>query len=399
MPYDVEAIRKKIKATMAGKFTDPDEFRPDKAKSATEAVKYRFFFLPPYEIGDIIHTGEVTDRGMDSQFFVAHGNHWVHEKPHPCPRVWSHDECKICAYGFDLLKDEAIAKDDEKRRGIVKQWMPTTYYMTNIFFTKDPVNPEELRGRVMVYNAPKTVLDVCTSCLMRDDAGDPEAPEAYGAFFDENNAFVFEVQILKQGRQNSYKTSKFLTTPRPMIRTADGKADTAQLTRLLALRHNLFSKIDLPDLAKLERVYQLMVNGDEGPTASRGGFDRDETKAPVTNGPPAGKVDPGTPAVATSKAKTVVGPTESAIDDGFVESAAEPKPAPVKPAPPAPAKPVPAKPVPAKPVPAKPAPAHAGEDPLAGEVPYEEPAAVGAPPTGIHTAELDSLLAQLEDNE
>ena len=47
MPYDVEAIRKRLKQSMGGKFNDPDQFRPDNAKSATEPLKYRFFILPP----------------------------------------------------------------------------------------------------------------------------------------------------------------------------------------------------------------------------------------------------------------------------------------------------------------------------------------------------------------
>jgi hypothetical protein len=236
MPYDVEAIRKKLKASMSGKFSDPDEFRPEKAKSQSEPVKYRFFFLPPLAMGDVLKSGKV-NQGME-QFFISHANHWINDKPHPCPRVWGQgDKCPICNYGFDLLKDEIIKKDDNKRQAVIKQWMPTQYYMTNIFFLQTKENPEDLRGRVMFYNAPKTIIDICMACLMRDDAGDPESPEAFGVFFDENAGFPFELQVLKSGRNNSYKTSKFLATPRPMVRNQDGSANPKAISEVLARRH------------------------------------------------------------------------------------------------------------------------------------------------------------------
>ena len=73
--YDVNAIRQKLKQSMSGKFTDPDEFKPDKAKSTTEAIKYRFFVLPPLFKGDVLKSGTVA-RSMD-QFFISHANHWI----------------------------------------------------------------------------------------------------------------------------------------------------------------------------------------------------------------------------------------------------------------------------------------------------------------------------------
>lgn len=273
MPYDVESIRKRLKKSMGGKFNDPDQFRPDNAKSATEPIKYRFFVLPPLMEGDELKTGTV-GKTMD-QFFVQHADHWVNSKPTPCPRVWENEECPICQFGFDLLREE---KDENKRREIVKVWMPSTYYMVNIFFTKWDGNPEELRGRVKFYNAPKTCFDIWTAALLRDDKGDEDEPQAHGVFFDESAAFQFQLESLKQGRNNSYKTSKFVTTdgiPIPML-GKKGSPNEAGIAKLLKLRHNLWDKIQVPDMDKVQRVYRVMIDADDEEDES-GGFDDDET--------------------------------------------------------------------------------------------------------------------------
>lgn len=273
MTYDVESIRKRLKQSMGGKFTDPDQFHPDSAKSATDPIKYRFFVLPPLMEGDELKTG-VVKKSMD-QFFVQHANHWVNNRPTPCPRAWDNSDCPICSAGFDLLRDE---KNDEKRRFIVKTWMPTTYYMVNIFFPKWEGNPEELRGCVKFYNAPKTCFDQWTAALLRDDKGDDQEPQAHGVFFDENAAFLFQLEVLKQGKQNSYKTSKFVTpdgNPIPMIGKR-GEPNTAQIEKLLKARHNLWEKIEVPDMEKVQRVYRTMLDGDDDDDRN-GGFDDDET--------------------------------------------------------------------------------------------------------------------------
>jgi hypothetical protein len=276
--YDVAAIRQKLKQTMSGKFSDPDEFKPAKATSDKEPIKYRFFILPPLYEGDELKTGTstVVKKGMD-QFFIAHANHWIKDQPYPCPRVWSGAKCKICNFGFDLLKEENN-KDEEKRRKIIREWMPTTYHMVNIYFTNWSGNPEELRGTVKYFNASKTLIDQWTAALMRDDAGDPEDPQVHGLFFDENAAFVFELQVLKQGKQNSYKTSKFIANngvAMPMIKNEDGDPDEAKLAKLLKLRHNLWDKIKAPDLNEISKVFSAIVDGDDG---DDGGFDEDETR-------------------------------------------------------------------------------------------------------------------------
>lgn len=398
MPYDVDAIRKRLKQSMSGKFNDPDEFRPEKAKSEIEATKYAFFILPPVCVGDAIKGG-TAKRGMENQFFCAHGTHWVQDKPYPCPRIWDGSKCKMCEFGFELLKDENIKSNDNKRTAVVKQWMPTQYYMMNIFFPHLKTNPEDLRGRVMFYNAPKTIVDICSACLMRDDAGDPESPEAFGVFFDENAGFVFELQVTKHGRNNSYKTSKFRPALQPMARNPDGSPNPKMISDILASRHDLFSKMEAPNAEKLDKIYKLLSEGDDsGNDRQGGGFDSDEVK-PNT---PAGKVDPGKGAGATtvtskSTAKAKATPPD---DDDVVTTMTKP---PVEDDEVVPVAKSQAAPPKAAPKPQK-APVSDDASPLAAEAPLPEapPKAKAAPPTVEtkgNTEAINNLLSQLDDDD
>jgi hypothetical protein len=271
MSYDVAAIRQKLRKQMSGKFSDPDEFRPPKAEDGKE-LNYRFFVLPPIAAGDELKSGKA-DRSME-MFYVQHANHWIQDKPYPCPRVWSETDCPICTQGFDFLKQDAIKKDEVRRKQVISEWMPNSYYMVNIFFTSWKGNPEDLRGRVKFYNAPKTCFDIWTEALMREEPGDPEDPKAFGVFFDENAGFQFQLTVTKQGRNNSYRTSKFLANagkPQPMAKTEDG------IAKLLKFRHNLFTKIEEPNMEKLNKLYSVIMHGDDD-NDSGGGFDEDETK-------------------------------------------------------------------------------------------------------------------------
>lgn len=283
MPYDVNAIRKSLQKAVSGKFSDPDEFRPEKAKSNVEALKYRFFILPPLRQGDALKTGPVK-KEMDN-FFLRHGQHWINDRPHPCPRVYDGSECAVCNTGFQLLqecKDKKLG--DERKQSILRQWMPTTYYMVNIFFTNWKGNTEDLRNKVKFYNAPKTCVDKWLATLMRDDKGDDEDPDAFGVFFDESAAFAFELNVLKEGKSNSYKTSSFIKNqgiPVAMIRNADDTPNTKAIEALLKARVNLWEKVEVPDPEKLRRLASQLISGDDDDTPSNGGFDMDEVAAPA----------------------------------------------------------------------------------------------------------------------
>jgi len=302
MAYDVDAIRKKLQKSM-GRFNDPDLFKPEKAQDGTTSLKYRFFVLPPLMKGDDTRSGPAI-KSME-QFFATHGNHWINDRPHPCPRVYGGDDCPVCTFGFDLLRDE---KDTDKRRLIVQQWMPQSYYMVNIYFPNVKTNPEDLRGKVKYFNASKTCFDQWTTCLLRDDAGDSDDPEAFGVFFDETEAFCYQLEVLKSGRNNSYKSSKFLSNggeSTAIAKNKDGSPDKKAIAAILAKRVDLFAKIEEPDLDKISKLASSMINGDDGDDDS--GFDEDETvKASST------KVEAKVEAKAEAKAESV---TEDTLED------------------------------------------------------------------------------------
>ena len=276
MPYDIDKIRQNLQKAVSGKRLDPDEFRVPKVTD--KSLKYRFFVLPPVMAGEKIKDG-VAKTSMDN-FFITHGEHWINNKPYSCPRICSNEECVLCSTGFDLIKK---AKAENKPKvftdAVRQQWMPSTSYYVNILFTHFKGNPEELRGQVKYYKAPKTILDIFISALARDDSGDDEDPQAYGVFFDEMKAFAFELEAVKDGSYNGYKSSKFLPNNGiavPVARLEDGEPDKAEIKRIMESRIDIFTKLEKPDSNKISRLAASILSGDDDDQPS-GGFDSDET--------------------------------------------------------------------------------------------------------------------------
>jgi hypothetical protein len=304
MAYDINEMRKKL-SQMTGRMSDPDEFRPKKNESTTEPIKYRFFVLPPLLVGDTLKSGVVT-KGMD-MFYIKHGAHWINNKPHPCPRVSGlPDRCPICQFGFDLMKDE---KDEDKRKKIRSDWMPSENYLVNVYFTNWKGNPEELRGKVKFFNASSTCFKMWSQALERIDCGDPDEPEAFGAFFDENNGSLYELSVIKQGKNNSYAASSFRKEKStPMVTNADGTPNEKGLAALLKLRTNLWEKLQLPDVDNLKALLNSVVHGDEYAPATTSkadtSFDVDELE---------GK--PSKPVVQKAKQENIMKPSASSSSD------------------------------------------------------------------------------------
>ena len=316
MPYDLNAIRRKMKE-MDGRKTDPDEFRPAKAKP-NEVLKYRFFVLPGVLEGDKLKGGIAT-KSMDV-FYLTYGQHWINNQPHACPRIYDGSECSLCDYGLTLLRDKTLS--DADRQQIRQDWLPSSSYAVNIYFPNWKNNPEELRGKVMYYKAPKTIFDKWVACINRDapdsdvDIEDDEPPEAYGAFFDENASWLFELQIEMSGKSNSYKTSRFVVgadkKPVPIAKDETGAPNKKAIAAILASRVDIWSRLEVPNPAKIKTLTNNLLHGDDEPINAVGKIhaeeeDDDEIVTPPKQAKPAPKPEkPAKKPVEKAKAKPPV---------------------------------------------------------------------------------------------
>jgi hypothetical protein len=263
MAYDLAAARNKLKGTVSGRRSDPDEFRPDKVGSG-QTMTWRFFILPPLLVGDQLAKGKV-DHAMDT-FCIPEGTHWINKQPFGCPRIWDGSHCPFCQFGFDLYK-QTPKSDKVARAAIGSDWMPSTYFLTNIYFPRIKKNPENLQGQVRYYRAPQTCLNIWQQAMERDGPGngDDDDKEAFGIFYDENAAFLFNLEAILNGQQNGYKSSKFLGNrgvPTP-IAIKDGAADPAGIQDILNRRINLWEKVIVPDPEKLQKMFDSIQDGDD----------------------------------------------------------------------------------------------------------------------------------------
>jgi hypothetical protein len=275
MAYDLDKIRAKMKEKGRGHFQDPDEFRPPSAKPG-EKITYRFFILPPLSKGEKC-AGGVASQDMDL-YYVQNGNHWVQKKPYPCPRVHDGEECDVCNIGFERMNE---TQDKKEKSTIARNYLPQVRNAMNIYFLSSDSNPEELRGKNKWFNAPKQVIDICDACLNRDDAGDPEDPQAYGVFFNEQAAYVFQLEITKQGDYNEYKASKFLASvgPTPIAAKKEGNQRvplTEKIQEILNGRFDLYTKFDPRDKKKIAELAQKLLAGNSSEQGN--GFDQDENR-------------------------------------------------------------------------------------------------------------------------
>lgn len=249
-------VRKRMMAKKGGRQRDPLEFRPPSVEAGKE-LKYKFIVLPPLTQGDACAGGKAS-RTMDL-WYIPVGTHWINNKPYECPRVHDGGDCEFCTLGFDLLKD---ADDEKVRKDIIKVYMPRTASTINIYFPPYSSNPEEVRGKVMWYAAQKTVFDVMAKTLMRDASKDNEDPQAYGFFYLPEDSYVFQLDISHKGGYNDYTASKFLpNTKGPMIKTKEGSIDQNEIDKLLAQRHDLFTKYSERDGSVLAKLAQAALNG------------------------------------------------------------------------------------------------------------------------------------------
>jgi len=261
----LEEVRKRMREKKGGRARDPMQFSPPQVK-AGEELRLKFYVLPPVSAGDQTAAGKAS-RSMDLWYMVA-GTHWINNKPYECPRIHDGNDCAFCQLGFDLLKG---TDDDDERKNIVKTYFPKQSWVVNIYFPPFESTPQDLRGKVMWYAMPKTVYDIMESTIMRDASKDELDPQAYGLFYDPNDAYVFQLDIKHQGGYNEYKSSKFLPATRGAMvkRKGTNELDDAAMSQVLDLRHDLFTKFAARDPEALAKRAHEVLHGEADRTPAR----------------------------------------------------------------------------------------------------------------------------------
>ena len=308
----------------SGGSRDPNQFIPPTVKEGEPKKSFRFFVLPPLSQGD--KTADGTSTKSMELFYIPNGNHWVNKKPYPCPRVHDEESCSMCDHGFDLMSE---TQDKKERSRIAKTFLPQQRNAVNIYFLPDQFNPEELRGKNMWFNAPKGILDIWDACVMRDDAGDPADPQAFGVFMDENSAYVFQLEVGHKGGYNDYSSSKFLASlgkmPIARMKDSSGKvvANSKRIQEILDSRFDIYTKFEPRDHDKIKQLVSDISDQSDG---EEGGFDEDEAnKKPKVNKPTAPKNKPAPKPVN----EEVAIDEPAAIDgEGTIEEPVAPPPAP-----------------------------------------------------------------------
>lgn len=261
--YNIDELRKRMKDKISSKAADPYEFIPPKAKEG-EIIKYKFFLLPDLNKGDRVQGG-LASQDMGGLFFLKDGVHWINKRPYACPRILQDEECELCSIGFELMKEV----EDKKAKGVIaRQWLSNTNYKVNIFFPDADPNPAAVRGKVLWFNGPKTCFDQWYGAFMRNDGGTEDDPEAHGVIYNPYEAYAYSLVIKKFGEYNDYKSSKFLANlgPQPIAMLSDKTPDEEAIQKILNMRHDLFTKIDAPNPAKIHEIAQSMLHGGDGST-------------------------------------------------------------------------------------------------------------------------------------
>jgi len=182
-------VRKKMAERSSRSRRDPSEFRPPQIQSKKTAEFY-FRILPELNKGDKCIGGEC--KADADLWYYENGSHWYNKQRTECPRCHDQDPCGLCQFGFDLLEDEG---DREVRSRISKNYLATAKYAVNVYFLNTTKNPEEYRGKVLWFNAPRTVWNIWDEVINSDDPGDEEDPKACGIFYHPLEGYTFKLIV------------------------------------------------------------------------------------------------------------------------------------------------------------------------------------------------------------
>jgi hypothetical protein len=308
----LQKLRDRLLKKKGGFRRDPGEWRAPQV-GPKEKFKAKAYILPPVERGETCTSGEA-EMGMDGLFFTQVGDHWIDRKKYPCPRVYDNDDCPYCQLGFNLLSE---TDDKQARSEISRAYLPRTQYVVNLFFPDVSSNPDDLRGQVKYYALPKTIFDKLEACIQNDDAGDdPDEPQAWGIFYDSQDAYPLSIKINRKGDFNSYTDTELLANAKGPIAESD-----EEIQKILDQRHDLPSKYpqrSSENLKSLEGFVDALMNG----ASDDDGFDSDETQesepAPVkTKAKPKAKAKPEPEPVAETTPEPVAedSTSETQVED------------------------------------------------------------------------------------
>jgi hypothetical protein len=303
-------VRKRMQERSGRKARDPNRFSPSKVDQGEE-LSIKLVVLPPLDVGEACADGENTTE-MGGMYSYQSGTHWVNKKTYECPRLHDNDDCPMCQMGFDLLSE---TEDKEERKKIVKTFLASETHNVNVYFPPFKSTPAELRGKVMWWPIwQRGIFQKFNECLNtnEDEAqGDtPDEQKPWGFFYEVDEAYVFLLKIVEKGGWNNYDQSKFLPTTRGKLADLLPKGTTVD--DILAQRHDLGSKYEARDPAKLENIVKMLT---EPEADSDDGFDEDELiDDTITE---------------TSSTSTdddeLIDDTATSTDDGLVDEPEEPK--------------------------------------------------------------------------
>jgi hypothetical protein len=239
---------------------DPDQFSPPTAKDG-EKIELYFRILPPLEAGDT-HKDGVCEKDEDFWYY-ENGQHFVNNDKVECPRIHDKEECSLCQFGFDLMKDN---NDKNYRSMVSRKYIAKSRFAINIYFPNIEKNPEIFRNKNMWFNAPKTVVDVLEACVNNDGPGEVEDPQAFGVFYHPyESSYLFKLVIEKQGDYNTYEKSKFLpSTIGPLVKGQDGKPNEKAIQAILDKRIYLPSRFRARDVSKIQEIVDKIIAKESG---------------------------------------------------------------------------------------------------------------------------------------
>jgi len=302
---------------------DPDQFIPPKAKDR-EKIEYYIRVLPPLEEGDVCSTGKA--KTTSALWYHNNGNHWIMNERLECPRTHDGDKCPLCDIGFEMLKEN----DDEDARSRIRQtYLSRTGYAVNAYFLNTSANAENVRGKVLWINLPKTCYDRMIECMENDNPGTAEEPRPTGAFWHPLDGYTFKIVVEKKGKQNTYEQSQFLPNSRgPMVKKKDQTADEAKIEEILDRRHYLPGKFSDRNIDKINAIVAKL--GSKYGTPEADGDDADEK---IDVKPAAAKKSVAIEGVVKGGLKKVQEKAQAAVEEEVVEEEVveeTPAPAPVK---------------------------------------------------------------------